>query len=123
MRGVGDEAALAVEHRLGLGVRGVERVQHALQRARELGDLVVGLGRRDGARRVVGARDLRGGARQLARSAASRGARSSSPASSARPLPREHAEQQQQLDARDRRLDVAERAAVLDEDVAAGRRR
>ena len=40
---VGDEAALTGEHRLGLGVGVVERVQHPLQRPRELRDLVVGL--------------------------------------------------------------------------------
>ena len=44
VRGVGDEAALAVEHRLGRGVGVVERVEHPLQRAGQLGDLVVGLG-------------------------------------------------------------------------------
>ena len=44
VRGVGDELALARERRLGLAARGVELAEHALERARELGDLVVGLG-------------------------------------------------------------------------------
>ena len=44
VRGVGDELPLAVEHRLGLAARGVERAEHPLERARELGHLVVGLG-------------------------------------------------------------------------------
>ena len=42
VRGVGDEVALAGERRFGLAARGVELAEHALERARELGDLVVG---------------------------------------------------------------------------------
>ena len=60
VRGVGDELALAVEHRLGLAARGVERAEHPLQRPRELGDLVVGLGRGE----------IRGSGRACARSRA-----------------------------------------------------
>ena len=35
-----------VERRLGLGARGVELLEHVLERARQVGDLVVGLGLR-----------------------------------------------------------------------------
>ena len=45
VRGVGHELPLAREGRLGLAAGGVERAQHALERARELADLVVGFGR------------------------------------------------------------------------------
>ena len=59
VRGVGDELALAGERRLGLPARGVELAEHALERARELGDLVVGLAAAGTLRRgVAGARDL-----------------------------------------------------------------
>ena len=44
VRGVGHELALAIERRLGLRARRVQRAQHLLQRARQLGHLVVGLG-------------------------------------------------------------------------------
>ena len=42
VRRVGHELALAVERRLGLGARRVERREHLLERAREVGHLVVG---------------------------------------------------------------------------------
>ena len=47
VRGVGDELALAVQRRLRLAARVVERREHRLQRAGQLGDLVLGLGPRD----------------------------------------------------------------------------
>ena len=42
VRGVGHELALAVQGALGLLARGLQAVEHGLQRAGELGDLVVG---------------------------------------------------------------------------------
>ena len=65
VRGVGDELALAVEHRQGVAARGVERREHSLQRPGQLGDLVLGLGMGDAAARVPGALDLPGGVGQL----------------------------------------------------------
>ena len=103
VRGVGDEAALAVEHRLGLGVGVVERLQHPLQRAGELGDLVVGLGLGDRGAGVLRAGDLRRG-RGERRDRLHRAAGDRRPASSASAGAGERAEHQQQLDARDRRL-------------------
>ena len=44
MRGVGDEVALRLDHLLGLRAGGVELAKHLVERACELGDLVVGLG-------------------------------------------------------------------------------
>ena len=110
VRGVGDEAALAREHRLGLATRGVELAQHPLQRARQLGDLVVGL--RLGhcaARGRACARSPRR-SRSARRSAPSRGARSPCPAKQRQAAAREHADEQEQLDARDRRLGVGDLA-------------
>ena len=110
VRGVGDELALAGEHRLGLAARRVELAQHPLERPRELCDLVVGL--RLGHRRARG----RGCARSPpptssgSRSATSRGGRSSS-----RPTRQQaagdHAEEQEQLDALDRFLGAPTRGA------------
>ena len=65
VRDVGDELALALEHLLGLGARLVQRAQHALQRARQLGDLVLGLGPRHLERGVARALDLARHAGQL----------------------------------------------------------
>ncbi|TMM19243.1 MAG: hypothetical protein E6F96_03715 [Actinobacteria bacterium] len=42
VRSVGYEPALAREHRLGIRAGCIQLAQHALQRARELGHLVVG---------------------------------------------------------------------------------
>ena len=42
MRGVGDERALALERRLGLDARRLERAEHLVERSRQLGDLVLG---------------------------------------------------------------------------------
>ena len=65
VRGVGDELALAVEHRLGLAARRIERSEHPLERARELGDLVAGLGVGDVQAGVARALDLARGEGQL----------------------------------------------------------
>ncbi len=119
--GVGDEAALTGEHRFGLGVGVVERVQHPLQRAGELGDLVVslGLGHRRGG--VAGAGDLGGGGGErgdrLHRAAGDHRAGEQRETGAG-----ERAEHEQQLDARDRALHVGEGAGVLDHHVAADRR-
>ena len=56
VRGVGDELALGLHHLLGLGAGRVELAKHLVERAGELGDLVVGLGlgiRREGSRVVA----------------------------------------------------------------------
>ena len=107
VRGVGDEPALAREHRLGLATRGVQLAEHALQGARELGDLVVGHGLGHRARGVAGARDLLGGAGQLGdrrhRAAGDRHARQQRQAGSG-----QHADKQEQLHARDGRLGVGD---------------
>ena len=86
VRGVGHELALAGEHRLGLRAGGVELAQHSLQRARELGDLVVGLRLGHAAGGVARARDLGGGRGELAIGAIARRA-IAIPASSASRLP------------------------------------
>ncbi len=65
VRRVGDELALALERRLCLVAGVAERGQHPAERARELGDLVVGDRLREGAARVAGALDLTRGGRQL----------------------------------------------------------
>ena len=115
--------ALAREHRLGLAARGVELAEHALERARELGDLVVGL--RTGASPREGSRVRAISAAVLVSSAIGAIARRAiaMPASSARPAAGEHAEQQEQLDARDGRLGVGDAAAVLDDHAARSARR
>ena len=79
------------------------------QRARQLGDLVVGLAA--GARSREGSRVRAISAAVEVSSAIGAIARRAIaiPASSARPVPSEHAEQQEQLDARDRRLGVGDR--------------
>ena len=48
VRGVGDELALARERALGLGVRLVQLPEHVVERARQVGDLVVGAQRAAG---------------------------------------------------------------------------
>ena len=58
MRCVGDEFALAVEHRQRVAARRVERAEHALERSGQLGDLVLGLGMGDLQAGVLGAFDL-----------------------------------------------------------------
>ena len=115
VRGVGDELALARERGLGLGARVVERMQHRLQRGRELGDLVIGLRARDRARGVARAGDLAGGVRELGdrlhraarrRQAGQQGERGAA----------EHAEAEEQLHAVGGRAHVRDPAPVLRED-------
>ena len=112
VRRVGDELALAGERRLGLAARLVQRPEHALERERELGDLVVGLRMRDRQRWVACARDRArrvgeprhrrhraGGGRQAGEQCEHRAA--------------EHAEPEEDADAVRGRLDVGEPARVL----------
>ena len=54
MRGVGDELALALEHRLGLAPGAVEGLEHAGERARQHRDLVLRLGAGELSARVPG---------------------------------------------------------------------
>ena len=58
VRGVGHEGALVAQRRLGLRARVVERLEHALQRACQLGHLVIGLGMGDVPARVARSLDL-----------------------------------------------------------------
>ena len=58
MRCVGDELALTLEHRLGLAASGIERAEHAVQRPRQLVDLIVGLHRREMQAGIASALDL-----------------------------------------------------------------
>ncbi len=58
VRGVGHELALARQRRLALGAGGVQRPEHRFERARQLGDLVLGLRAGDAQRRVARALDL-----------------------------------------------------------------
>ena len=103
VRGVGDEPPLAGEHRLRLPTRGVQLPEHALQRARQLSDLVVGLWLRDAAGGVAGARDLLGGRGQLG-DRRHRAPGDRDPGEQRERGAREHPQQQEQLDAGDRRL-------------------
>ena len=124
VRGVGDELALAAQRVLGLAARGVERVEHPVERARELGDLVVGLDRGDAA---AGSR-VRSILRAVAVSAAigaiaRRG--DHQPGQQRQPGAAEHADDEEQAHAADGRLDDGQRAGVLEVDAARddGRRR
>ena len=111
MRGVGDELALALEHRLGLAAGGVERAEHALQRPRQLVDLVVGLGTGEMEAGIAGPLDL-------ARRVGQLGDRPHRPLS--RPQAREQgqdgaaedAQDQEDADAGDRLVEVRDRARV-----------
>ena len=60
MRGVGDEVSLRLDHLVGLGPSRVELAEHAVERAGELGDLVLGPLLGDAARGISGGRDLAG---------------------------------------------------------------
>ena len=113
VRGVGDELALARERRLGLAARGVERAQHALERQRQLGDLVVGLGVRDPLRRVARALDR---ARRIGqpRDRRHRARRGRQAGEQRERGAAEHAEPEEDAHAVGRRLDVGELARVLD---------
>ena len=65
VRGVGDELALPTKHGLGAAAGRVEALEHPLERAGELRDLVLGLRERDVPARIAGALDLAGRVRQL----------------------------------------------------------
>ena len=120
VRRVGDELALARQRRLGLGARLVERVEHPVQRAGELGDLVLALRIGDPARRIAGALDRAGGLGQLG----DRGHRAPCGGDAGQQRERgaaEHAEADEEAHAVGRRLDVGEPARVLDEPDAAER--
>ena len=115
VRGVGDELALAVQRALGLVARGLEAVEHGLQRAGELGDLVVGRGlgqRLDG---VAGALDVVRGGRERGdrghRAAAEQDARRGATSSVPPRTPRA----EEEPDAPDGGLDVGDLARVLDD--------
>ena len=112
VRGVGDELALALERGLGLAARGVERPEHPVQRAGQLGDLVVGLAA--GAPAARGRASARSRARpsvscvigRIARAARGQAAEQREHGAA------EHAEQQEQAHAARRVVDVGERAGV-----------
>ena len=97
VRGVGDELALAVEHRLGVAARRVERPEHPLERAGQLGDLVVGLGVGQAPARVAGALDLAGRVGQLG-DRAHRPLRRREPGQQRQDRAAEHAEEQEDAD-------------------------
>ena len=65
VRGVGDELALARERRLALVAGGVQCAQHRLERARQLCNLVLGLGLGYAQRGIARTLDLAGGIGQL----------------------------------------------------------
>ena len=126
VRGVGDELALAAQRVLGLAARGVERVEHAVQRARELGDLVVGLDGGDLLGGVARALDLARGRRQR-RDRRHRAAGDHEPGEQRQPGAAEHADDEKQAQAPDGRVDGGQRARVLqverdEDDLVAGAR-
>ena len=104
VRGVGDELRAGASSVASVSCAGgVERAEHLLERARQLGDLVVGVAAAGTLRGgVARARDLARGRGQLGDRAPSRGARSPAPASSASSGAAEHAERQEQPHAVDR---------------------
>ena len=117
VRGVGDELALARERVLGLGPRGLEAVEHLLQRAPELGDLVVGARARERRAGVAGLGDV---ARAPAVSAAI-GAIARRPTTArrgARAACRRARRRRGTAARADGRLDDRERTPVLDDDAA-----
>jgi hypothetical protein len=114
VRGVGDELALAGEHRFRLPTRGVELAEHAVERAGQLGDLIVGGRLRQAARGVARAGDLGGGSGQLG-DRRHRPARDCHPGEQGEAGPCQHSEKQEQLDAPDGVLGVGHAAAVLDD--------
>ena len=114
VRGVGDELALAREGRLRLGSRLVERVEHPVQRAGELGDLVLGLRVGDAARGVAGALDRARGLGQLG-DRSHRAARGGEAGQQRERGAAEHAEPDEEAHAVGGGLDVGEPARVLDE--------
>ena len=122
VRGVGDEFALSVEHRLRVRARGVKRTEHPLQRARQLRDLVVGLGVGDAPARVTRALDLAGGFAQLD-DRADGPLRRCKPSQQREHRAAEHAEQQEEAHTREGVLDVGDRPGVDQRQVAVRLRR
>ncbi len=117
VRGVGHELPLALQGGLLLRARLVERDEHAVQRARQLRDLVVGLSRRDPACGVARALDLARGRRERG-DRRHRAGGDPQPREEREPGPAEHADEQEEAHAVDRRLHVGERPRVLHVDVA-----
>ena len=120
VRRVGDELALAGQRRLRLAACLVERVEHPVQRASELGDLVLALGVRDPARRIASALDRAGGLGELG----DRGHRAPCGGDAGQQRERgaaEHAEPDEEAHAVGGGLDVGEAARVLHEPDAAER--
>ena len=115
VRRVGHERALARQHALGLGARGVQRLEHALQRAGQLGHLVVGLGMREPpAARVARTLDLAGGAGQLG-DRGHRPPRDRQPGEQGERRAGEHADDEEQPHLVDGPVDVRERACELED--------
>ena len=115
VRGVGHELALALQGALGLLARGLQPVEHRLQRVRELCDLVVGprLGQR--LRRVARALDVVGGGRQPGDGRHRPPAEQHS-AEQREQRAAEHARGEEEADAPDGGLDVGHLARVLDDE-------
>ena len=113
VRGVRDELALTGQRTLGLAARGVECPQHVLERARQVGDLVVGLRLRQLDGRVTRPGDVAGRAGEP-------GDRRHRPAGEGQAGEEgergtaEDAERKEQVDARDGVADAAERLRVLE---------
>ncbi len=120
VRGVGHELALARKCGFGLGMGGVELVQHAAKRACKLGDLVFGKWLGHAAAWVARTRDLLGRPRQLG-DRRHRASRDHHSGQQRKTCAGEHAKQEQQLDARDGAFNVGETPTVLDNDVPADR--
>ena len=123
VRGVGDELALAREGGLALLARALQRLEHLVERARQLGDLVVGVGDRARARLGRACARSRARSRSAARSAPARGAPAPAPAEQRQQ--RAAAARRRRRNSRTRstrRLEVGHLARVLDVDVGeAGR--
>ena len=117
MRGVGHELALAGQHVLGLGAGVGQRPEHPLQRAGQLGHLVVGLGLGDLHPRVTGALDVSGRLRELS-DRSHRPPRDHQPGQQRAGGAAQHPEHEQQAHVRDRGLHVRDRAGVLHEHLA-----
>ncbi len=117
MRGVGHEAPLAGEQRLGLVAGRVELSEHAVEGACEFGDLVVGerLGHVPGG--ITGAGDLRRGGCED-RDGRHRAARDRHARHQRQHAAGQHPDEQEQLDALDRRLRRRDGAGVLHDHLA-----
>ena len=122
VRGVGHELPLALQGALGLLLRGLQRVEHRLQRPCQLGHLVVGgrLGDRLG--RVARALDVARGGRHP-RDREHRAASEQDPTQERQEGAAQDAGGEEEPHAADRRLDVGDLARVLEDhlhDHAAG---